>query len=138
VALPNIDLDARRRRLSALINSVSLARTAPAVYIIEDAHWIDEVSESMFAGFLTVIPQTRSIVLITYRPEYRGSLAHMSGVQTISLAPLTEVETTQLFDDLLGVDPSVTEIGGADPRAARGESILRWGDGARACRTRSA
>jgi adenylate cyclase len=38
VALPNIDPDARRRRLSALINSVSLARTAPAVYIIEDAH----------------------------------------------------------------------------------------------------
>ena len=51
VALPNIDPDARRRRLTALINSMSLARTAPAVYIIEDAHWIDEVSESMLADF---------------------------------------------------------------------------------------
>ena len=60
VPLPNIDPDARRRRLSALINSVFLARSAPAVYIIEDAHWIDEVSESMFADFLTVIPQTHS------------------------------------------------------------------------------
>ena len=44
VALPTIDPDARRRRLTALINSVSLARTAPALYIIEDAHWIDEVA----------------------------------------------------------------------------------------------
>ena len=67
--------DARRRRLTALINTVSLARTEPAVFVVEDAHWIDEVSESMLADFLTVIPQTHSMVLITYRPEYRGALA---------------------------------------------------------------
>ena len=110
-ALPNIDPDARRRRLTALINSVSLARTDPVVYVIEDVHWIDEVSESMFADFLTVIPQTRSMVLITYRPEYEGALTRIHGAQTISLAPLTEGETTQLLDELLGADPSVTAIG---------------------------
>ena len=109
--LPNIDPDARRRRLTALINSVSLARTDPVVYVIEDVHWIDEVSESMFADFLTVIPQTPSVVLITYRPEYEGALTRMHGAQTISLAPLTEGETTQLLDELLGADPSVTAIG---------------------------
>jgi class 3 adenylate cyclase len=57
--LPAIDPDARRRRLTALVNAASLARQAPAVYVVEDAHWIDEVSESMIADFLTVIPQTR-------------------------------------------------------------------------------
>ena len=46
VELPKIDPDARRRRLTALVNAASLARQAPAVYVIEDAHWIDEVSES--------------------------------------------------------------------------------------------
>jgi class 3 adenylate cyclase len=70
VALPTIDPDARRRRLTALVNAASLARHTPAVYVIEDAHWIDEVSESMLADFLTVIPQTPSPVLVTYRPEY--------------------------------------------------------------------
>jgi class 3 adenylate cyclase len=110
VALPNIDPDARRRRLTALINSVSLARTAPALYIIEDAHWIDEVSESMFADFLAVIPQTHSVVLITYRSEYRGALAQMTGAQTISLAPLSDSETTTLLDEVLGPDPSVAGI----------------------------
>ncbi|MGO9352643.1 MAG: hypothetical protein ACLP3C_18165, partial [Mycobacterium sp.] len=64
------DPDARRRRLTALVNATSLGRHVPAVYVIEDAHWIDEVSESMLAAFLTVIPQTPSLVLITYRPEY--------------------------------------------------------------------
>ena len=57
VPLPKIDPDARRRRLTALINAASLARTEPALFIIEDAHWIDAVSESMLADFLTVIPQ---------------------------------------------------------------------------------
>ena len=70
--LPPIDPDARRRRLTALVNAASLARETPAVYVVEDAHWIDEVSESMLADFLTVIPQTPSLVLLTYRPEYRG------------------------------------------------------------------
>ncbi len=107
MALPNIDPDARRRRLTALINSVSLARTEPALYIIEDAHWIDEVSESMLADFLTVIPQTPSMVLITYRPEYQGALTRVPGAQTISLAPLTDSDTTALLDELLGPDPSV-------------------------------
>ena len=111
MSLPQIDPDARRRRLTALINSVSLARTDPVVYVIEDVHWIDEVSESMFADFLAVIPQTPSVVLITYRPEYEGALTRMHGAQTISLAPLTEGETTQLLDELLGADPSVTEVG---------------------------
>ena len=72
VELPKIDPDARRRRLTALVNAASLARETPAVYVIEDVHWIDEVSESMLAAFLTVIPQTPSLVLVTYRPEYRG------------------------------------------------------------------
>ena len=57
MALPQIDPDARRRRLTALINAASLARTAPALFIIEDAQWIDKVSESMLADFLTVIPR---------------------------------------------------------------------------------
>ena len=48
---PKIDPDARRRRLTALVNAASLARTEPAVFVIEDAHWIDEVSESHAGRF---------------------------------------------------------------------------------------
>src|ERR1700751_2652664 len=107
VALPKIDPDARRRRLTALVNAASLARKSPAVYVIEDAHWIDEVSESMIADFLTVIPQTPSLVLVTYRPEYSGSLSQVSGAQSIALAPLSDSETVALVCELLGRDLSV-------------------------------
>jgi class 3 adenylate cyclase len=105
--LPKIDPDARRRRLTALVNAVSLARTEPAVFVIEDAHWIDEVSDSMLAGFLAVVPQTPSLVLITHRPEYRGALSRVAGAQSIALAPLNDPETAALVSQLLGPDPSV-------------------------------
>ena len=111
ISLPRIDPDARRRRLTALVNAASLSRETPALYVIEDAHWIDQVSESMLAEFLTVIPQTPSLVLATYRPEYEGALARVHGAQTIALAPLSDSETTALVSELLGPDPSVGALG---------------------------
>src|SRR6185503_14573680 len=95
-ALPHIDPDARRRRLTALVNAASLARETAAVYVIEDAHWIDEVSESMITDFVTVIPQTPSLVLVTSRPEYHGALTRVTGAHTVALAPLSDSETAAL------------------------------------------
>ena len=109
--LPKIDADARRRRLTALVNAASLARETPVVYVIEDAHWIDEVSESMLADFFTVIPQTPSLVLVTHRPEYEGALTRVHGAQTIALGPLSDPETALLIGELLGPDPSVRGLG---------------------------
>ena len=124
VELPKIDPDARRRRLTALVNAASLARTEPAVFVIEDAHWIDEVSESMLAGFLTVIPQTPSLVLVTYRPEYEGALMRVHGAQTIALGPLSDPETAALVSELLGPDPSVGVLGQTIAERAAGNPFF--------------
>ena len=110
VQLPQIDPDARRRRLTALINSAWLARAEPALFIIEDAHWIDAVSESMLADFLTVVPRTPSMVLITSRPEYEGALTRVAAAQTIALGPLSDSDTAVLIGELLGSDASVGEL----------------------------
>ena len=110
VPSPDISPDARRRRLTALVNSASLARSTPVVYVIEDVHWIDQVSESMLADFLSVIPRTQSMVLMTYRPEYRGPLTTTPGAQTIALAPLNDSETGELITELLGPDHSLASL----------------------------
>jgi adenylate cyclase len=109
-ALPQIDPDARRRRLTALINTASLARTEPALFIIEDAHWIDAVGESILADLLKVVPRTPSMVLITSRPEYEGALTRVHGAQAIALAPLGVSDTAALIGELLGSDPSIGEL----------------------------
>ena len=106
-ALAKVDPDARRRRLTALVNAASLARKAAAVYVIEDLHWIDGVSESLVADFVAVVPQTHSLVLISYRPEYRGALSRVPGAHSIALAPLSDSEATSMVTALLGSDSSV-------------------------------
>ena len=110
--------------MTALLNAASLARETPAVYVVEDAHWIDEVSESMIADFLTVIPQTPSLVLATYRPEYEGALARVHGAQTIALAPLSDSETVALISELLGPDPSNGALGQKIAQRAAGNPFF--------------
>jgi len=124
VPLPQIDPDARRRRLTALINTATLARTDPALFIIEDVHWIDAVSEAMLADLLTVIPQTKLIVLITSRPEYEGTLTRVHGAQTIALAPLGNSETTALLGELLGPEPSIGELAAVIAERAAGNPFF--------------
>jgi class 3 adenylate cyclase len=124
VELPKIDPDARRRRLTALVNAASLARETPRVYVIEDAHWIDEISDSMLAAFVMVIPQTPSLVLVSYRPEYEGALARVHGAQTVALAPLSDSETVALVAELLGPDPSVGALGQTIAERAAGNPFF--------------
>jgi class 3 adenylate cyclase len=124
VVLPQIDPDARRRRVTALVNTASLARSEPALYLVEDAQWIDAVSESMLADFLSVIPQTHSMVLITCRPEYQGALTRVPGAQTIALTPLGDSDTAGLIGELLGSDPSVSALAAIVAERAAGNPFF--------------
>jgi hypothetical protein len=124
VALPQIEPDARRRRLTALITAAALARTQPALFIIEDAQWIDTVSESMLADFVTVVARTPSMVLVTSRPEYQGALTRVPDGQTITLAPLSDSDTSVLLRELLGSDPSVGEVAAAIADRAAGNPFF--------------
>jgi adenylate cyclase len=121
---PAITADARRRRLAALLNAVALTRTTPALYVIEDVHWIDEVSEAMLAEFVPVVPQIPSLMLITYRPEYRGALSRTPGAQTISLAPLSSAQTAALTTELMGTDPSVRVLAARIAERAAGNPFF--------------
>src|SRR5262245_48804764 len=80
------------------------------MYIVEDAHWIDSTSESLITDFLSVIPQSPALVLITYRPEYGGVLSRSPGAHTSALAPLDDSYMTRLVTELLGPDPSVAGL----------------------------
>jgi adenylate cyclase len=107
VAAPEIDSGARHTRVAAIANMALLGRTTPTVYIIEDVHWIDSASELMLAEFGSAVRQTHSLVLLAYRPEYDGALAHASRCRTIVLEPLDDSQMSTLSAELLGKDPSI-------------------------------
>ena len=108
--LPDVAPDARRRRLTALINSAALAGSDPTVYVIEDVHWIDDASESLLADFLAVVPRIPALTLITYRPEYQGPLSRMPGAQTIALRPLSDAQAAALTTHLVGTGPLLDDL----------------------------
>ena len=78
----------------------------------------------MLADFLTVIPRTPSMVLITSRPEYQGALTRVHGAQTIALAPLGDSDIAALIGELLGSDPSVGELAAIIAERAAGNPFF--------------
>jgi predicted ATPase len=124
VALPEIDSAARHRQLAALFSVAALSRATPAVYVIEDAQWIDGASDSILADFLAGISQTQSMTLVTYRPEYRGALRRVRGVQTIALGPLGISPSLALTTELLGRHSSVAALASQVARRAAGNPLF--------------
>ncbi len=101
--------DARKRRLTALLDSALLSRRQPTVYVVEDAHWIDAASEALIADFLGTIADAAALVLITHRPDYHGALARPAD-RTIALAPLDYSSSSKLTVSLVGPDTSVATL----------------------------
>jgi adenylate cyclase len=122
--LPDIAPDARRRRLTALVNATVLARDEPVVFVIEDAHWVDPTSEALLAEFVSVVPRTRSVAIVTYRPEYSGLLSRSTGAQTIALAPLDDSHIGSLIAESLGPHPSVVGLTGRIADRASGNPFF--------------
>jgi adenylate cyclase len=125
-----MDPDARRRRLTALIARTLQERTQPALYVVEDAQWIDEISESMLADLAAMTPHSRSMLLITYRPEYRGALTKVANTQVVALDPLPDADSAAMISELLGADPSVAAVSNMIAARAAGnpfftEEIIR-------------
>ncbi|KRE28509.1 hypothetical protein ASG82_07300 [Mycobacterium sp. Soil538] len=112
VSAPDIPADARRRRLAPLIDDALASREGTAVYIIEDAHWIDEASESLIIDLIRGATLSRSMVMITYRPEYRGALAQLQGLRRCALGPLADSAVKAMTAELLGDHPSMREVAG--------------------------
>jgi adenylate cyclase len=104
-----VSVDGRRRRLVELMSQAVLARPARAVFVLEDAHWIDTPSDDVLAAFASTLSATTSIFVTTYRPEFDGAL-HRHSDHTVTLQPLTDSTTVRLVGQLLGRDPSLVGL----------------------------
>lgn len=107
VLAPDVSAEARQRRIAQLINDVVFAPRTSALYVIEDAHWIDEASESLLLQLSKGLAPTHSIMLITHRPDYDGALARAVDAEAVVLAALPDRDIVKLANQLLGSDPSV-------------------------------
>jgi class 3 adenylate cyclase/tetratricopeptide (TPR) repeat protein len=113
---PRVDPEARQRQLVAIAQRVMRARSArePAVLLIEDLHWIDGGSEGFLAKLMPALAGTRTLLLMTFRPEYHADWTPPAGpdalYRPLPLLPLGAQATAELLRDLLGADPSLDEL----------------------------
>src|SRR5256886_2630693 len=82
----------------------------PAVFVVEDLHWIDGGSESFVAAHVDAVPGTRTLLLVNFRPEYHATWMQRPHSRQLTLAPLGPAATAELLHDLLGRDPSLTGL----------------------------
>ena len=109
---PLTDLAARESRLFEVVSRLLQARSArePTVLMIDDLHWIDSGSERFIGHLVDSLPQTRTLLLLITRPEYRAPWAGRPYYRELSLAPLAPAATAELLAELLGADPSVRKL----------------------------
>jgi len=113
-ARPASDLgpDQRRRALLELIRRLMVARSenAPAVLIFEDLHWIDPQSAEIIESMVDTAAETRTLLILNFRPEFRAEWTRRSHYQQIALGPLDAGATGELLSEWLGGDPSLAGL----------------------------
>lgn len=103
--------------LKALADQVAaLAETQPVLLIFEDAHWIDPTSQEAIEVLAARIPDQKTLLVVTHRPEYAPpfGMQAMGHVSSISLARLGRRQSTELAAHVSGggelSDETLTEI----------------------------
>jgi class 3 adenylate cyclase len=96
--------DVRQRRMLDVLRRIIQARSErePGVILIEDLHWMDPASERFLEDLVDVVPGTRTLLLLNFRPEYRAD--------QLPLRTLGPDEIRELLNDLLGKDPGLSDL----------------------------
>jgi adenylate cyclase len=106
---PRMDPQARQRLLQAAIQRLVRRRSerAPTMILVEDLHWLDPGSEAFLGSLAAVVPGTRTLLVVNFRPEYHAPWMGAGWYRHLPLVPLDEAATEELVRGLLGSDPSL-------------------------------
>ncbi len=143
--------EARQQQLFTVVRRLleSSSRGAATVVLCEDLHWIDGGSANLLDKLIELIPATRTLFLVNFRPEYEAPWARAeAGVRAryteLQLQPLSLADSDELLRELLGNGRSLEDLRrlirertGGNPffieevvRALEDEGVLvRAGDG---------
>ncbi|WP_233857670.1 adenylate/guanylate cyclase domain-containing protein [Paraburkholderia sp. HD33-4] len=103
-ALAQMDPHIRRLRMFEAITRLLVRESLdhPIVLIVEDLQWLDSESAAFLDFLCGSVTNTRILLLVNYRPEYRHDWGHKSHYTQLWLNPLGEGEADELLSTLLG------------------------------------
>jgi class 3 adenylate cyclase/tetratricopeptide (TPR) repeat protein len=100
--------------------SIKLSLLRPLVLVLEDLHWIDNISEEFLGFLIENILESRILLLATYRPGYRPPWIDKSYAVQVPLQPLSRDDSIDVVQSVLRVEPLIKLIT---------EEIVAKGDG---------
>ena len=108
---PQLTPEARLDKLYGLLGHLIRARSdrGPALVLLEDLQWFDAGSESFLAHLVDAVPDTRTMLLVNFRPEYEATWNARSYRQ-LALGPLDSDAIAELLEHRLGTDPSLEPL----------------------------
>lgn len=86
------------------------ASEKPLILIFEDMHWIDSISELFLDLLTSQVGKWKTLIIITFRPEFHDHWVNKPNYTKIILNPLTNKACSTMLDNILGTDPSLAEI----------------------------
>ena len=107
-----LEPEARERLLVEIVKRLTRAQSErqPTVWLIEDLHWLDGASDAIVGLLVEAVPDTRSLLILNFRPEYHARWGQRSFYQQLPLLPLGPEDVGDLLEDLLGTDPALAEL----------------------------
>ena len=121
------DLDERFRRALLEQTVIDLLRqllSAATLITVEDAHWMDQASASLFDRLLAEVPRSPWLVAVTRRPVTRGWQPAGLHADVLDLEPLHDNAATALAEVLLPEDTHLDPALVADVVARAGGNPL--------------
>jgi class 3 adenylate cyclase/tetratricopeptide (TPR) repeat protein len=108
---PFRSLDLVRRRQCTYQAVVRLllseSRVQPVVAVFEELHWNDSLSLSLLNEVVVAAQDSRLLLVVCYRPEYRDQWRNRPNYHQLHLDPLTSESLAEFLQALLGSDPSL-------------------------------
>jgi tetratricopeptide (TPR) repeat protein len=114
----------RRVREAVVALLLSLAAARPIVLLVEDLHWMDAESEAILVRLAEALQAGRILMILTCRPEYDRSAFSGARSAEIRLSAFNAVETDELLDHLLGIDPELGLVRERLSEACRGNALF--------------
>ena len=101
--LDMVPAEQKERSIAALIGLYAgLAREAPVLAILEDAHWIDPTSLEVFTRLIQLAPRLRTLIVVSFRPDFAPPWTGRAHLELLSLGRLGRRHAVDLIDRVAG------------------------------------
>jgi class 3 adenylate cyclase/tetratricopeptide (TPR) repeat protein len=108
----NSDPAQRRRRTLDACRALLLreAQVQPTIVVFEDLHWTDSESLAFIDSLVESLPKASLLLLVNFRPEFRGAWSAKSYYTRIRIDPLQPQGAAELLQDRIGDDASLRTL----------------------------